>query len=95
VTAVRASAGAGSEGGGSGGGRMGDARSPYQQGASDEVTRARRQVRWKVVDAALDFLEEVGDGLVIEGQGAAQQRVQDHPARPELRVAAKQVTVVR
>mmetsp|Transcript_10454 Transcript_10454/g.43278 ORF Transcript_10454/g.43278 Transcript_10454/m.43278 type:complete len:343 (+) Transcript_10454:2484-3512(+) len=56
----------------------------HEQHSRNEIARARRQVRGEVVYAPLDLLEQVRDGLVVEGEGAAQERVQDHPARPHV-----------
>ena len=39
---------------------------------------------WQVVDAPLDFLEQVWNVLVIKGQAAAQQRIQDDAAAPDI-----------
>jgi hypothetical protein len=44
----------------------------------------RRQVAGQVVDASLYLLEQVGDVLVVKGQRAAQQRVQDDAAGPHV-----------
>lgn len=54
----------------------------HQQHAGDEVASPGRQVAGQVVNAALDLFEQVGNVLVVEGQAAAQQRVQDDAARP-------------
>mmetsp|Transcript_7285 Transcript_7285/g.26071 ORF Transcript_7285/g.26071 Transcript_7285/m.26071 type:complete len:273 (+) Transcript_7285:1135-1953(+) len=39
--------------------------------------------------AALDLLEEVGDALVVEGQRAAEQRVQDDATAPHVHLRAR------
>ena len=36
--------------------------------------------------AALDLLQQVPEVVVVEGQGADQQGVQDDPARPDVRL---------
>jgi len=41
-------------------------------------------VRGQVVDAPLDFFEQVGDVFVVKRQGAAQQGVQYDPAAPHV-----------
>mmetsp|Transcript_19642 Transcript_19642/g.63034 ORF Transcript_19642/g.63034 Transcript_19642/m.63034 type:complete len:223 (+) Transcript_19642:995-1663(+) len=50
----------------------------------DEVLDLVGHVSGESEDAALDLLEEVWDVLVVEGQGAAQQGVQDDAARPDV-----------
>mgnify|MGYP001811132557 CR=1 FL=1 len=61
----------------------------YQQHARYQVARAGAEVRGQVVDAALDLLEKVWDVLVVKGQAAAEQRVQDHAARPHVDLGAR------
>jgi len=38
---------------------------------------------------AFDLLEQVGDGLVVEGQAATQQGVQDDPAAPHIHLRSR------
>ena len=53
-----------------------------EQHFGDEVSGPRGQVAGQVVDATLDLLEQVGDVLVIKGQTATQQSIQDDAAAP-------------
>ena len=53
-----------------------------KQHFGDEVSGPRGQVARQVVDATLDLLEQVGDVLVIKGQTATQQSIQDDAAAP-------------
>ena len=53
-----------------------------QQHFGNEVSGPRGQVARQVVDATLDLLEQVGDVLVIKGQAATQQSIQDDAAAP-------------
>ncbi len=48
----------------------------------------RAQVRWQVVYPALDLFEQVGDVLVVKRQAAAEQRVQDDAAGPDVHLWA-------
>ena len=50
----------------------------------EEKPLTRRQVRRQRVDAALDLLEQRRDALVVKRQRPAQQRVEDHAARPHV-----------
>jgi hypothetical protein len=46
------------------------------------------EVAGQVVDAPLDLLEQVWDVLVIKGQAATQQRIQDHATAPHIYLRA-------
>ena len=48
----------------------------------------RGEVVGQVEEAILDLAEEVGDVLIVEREAAAQQGVQDHPARPDVHLGA-------
>ena len=36
------------------------------------------------VHPTLDFFEQVGDGLVVEGEGSTEEGIEDDPARPDV-----------
>lgn len=46
------------------------------------------QVLWDVEDASSDLLKQRGDMLIIKGQSAAQQGIQDHPTAPDVHLWA-------
>ncbi len=54
----------------------------------DGLTRTWREVAGQVVDPPFDLFEEVGDVLVVKGEAATQERVQDHSARPDVHLGA-------
>eukprot|EP00951_Prasinocladus_malaysianus_P004987 scaffold35423_cov35-Prasinocladus_malaysianus.AAC.4 len=56
----------------------------HQQHARNDVSRPGGQVGWQVEDAPLDLLEQIGDVLVVKGKAAAQERVQNHTAAPDI-----------
>mmetsp|Transcript_38973 Transcript_38973/g.85673 ORF Transcript_38973/g.85673 Transcript_38973/m.85673 type:complete len:289 (+) Transcript_38973:294-1160(+) len=57
--------------------------------ARDEVFDVVGHVAGQREDAALDLLEEVGDVLVVKGERAAEQRVEDHATRPDVNLGAR------
>mmetsp|Transcript_13569 Transcript_13569/g.27760 ORF Transcript_13569/g.27760 Transcript_13569/m.27760 type:complete len:347 (-) Transcript_13569:810-1850(-) len=54
----------------------------------DEVSSELGEVRGERVHAALDLLEEVGDGLVVEGKRPAEESVEDDAAAPHVHLRA-------
>jgi len=55
--------------------------------AQQTLAVRRHKVRY-VKDAALDFLQQLAQVVVVEGQRTHQQGVQDDPAGPDIRLAA-------
>lgn len=54
-----------------------------KNGARILYRRRKNQARKKGI-LTLDLLEQVGDVFVVEGQGATQQRIKDHPTGPHV-----------
>eukprot|EP00982_Pelagococcus_subviridis_P010068 30965-Pelagococcus_subviridis.AAC.8 len=60
----------------------------HEEHPRDQVSRPRREMRRKVINAPLDLLEQVRYRLVVERQRPAQERVQDDAAGPHVHLGA-------
>mmetsp|Transcript_3398 Transcript_3398/g.7606 ORF Transcript_3398/g.7606 Transcript_3398/m.7606 type:complete len:221 (+) Transcript_3398:187-849(+) len=56
--------------------------------ARDELLDVVGHVAGQCEDAALDLLEEVGNVLVVKGERAAQQRIENHAAAPHVHLGS-------
>lgn len=60
----------------------------HHQHAGDEIAAAVGEVARQRVDAGPDLFEELGNALVVEGQGAAEQGVENDAAAPDVDLGA-------
>lgn len=52
--------------------------------STEQVLAIGRNKMWNMEDPSFDLLQQLAQVVIVEGQRADEQRVQDHPARPHV-----------